>query len=177
MLEGDAEEVETGDKIMASCAFIRGGSVAVFVHATILNDESVPVGNYGIFTEQIRYPMGRKLHEICAGCVDASNNVMGVAMTELQEELGITVNTDDLLSLGSIIPSGGGTYETIELFYLHVFLFYNEVQNKIEGVFGVEGEKIRLVFIDMANMDDYLDEIGDAKADSAWRRITRRGLV
>ena len=175
-LEGTATEVETGDKIMASYAFIRGGSVAVFVHVSVVGTRQVD--HYGVFTEQIRYPVGQKLREICAGCVDAeTNNIMGVALTELKEELGIVVNVEDLTPLGSIIPSGGGTYETIDLFYLSVSMTEEEVGDKIEKSFGEDsGEKIRLVFTPYEEMDAFLDNIGDVKAECAWRRIQNRGL-
>lgn len=175
-LEGTATEVETGDKIMASYTFLRGGSVAIFVHVSVVRDRNVD--HYGLFTQQIRYPLGKHLCEICAGCVDTNtNNVAGVALTELQEELGITVNLEDLTPLGEIIPSGGGTYEVIELFYLSVTFTEEEVGEKISKSFGEEtGEKIRLVFTPYEEMDNFLDIIGDVKAECAWRRIQSRGL-
>lgn len=178
MVEGVATEVETGDKVMATCAFVRGGSVGVFVRATIVDKNAAIVGEYGVFTEQIRYPMGAKLQEICAGCVDAkTGDVKGVAMTELEEELGVIVNLDDLTDLGSIVPSGGGTYEKINLFYLHVTLTEEEFKDKLEKSFGVESEKIRLKFTPLNEMDEYLDAIGDVKAECSWRRIQSRGLI
>jgi len=175
-LEGTATEIETGDKIMASYAFIRGGSVAVFVHVSVVSDRRVD--HYGLFTEQIRYPLGDRLCEICAGCVDAkTNNIVGVALNELEEELGIIVNVDDLTSLGNIIPSGGGTYETIELFYLSVSLTDEEVGDKISKTFGENtGEKIKLIFTPYEEMDNFLDIVGDVKGECAWRRINNRGL-
>lgn len=178
MVECAATEVETGNKVMATCAFIRGGSVGVFVRTTVVDDHAVVVGEYGVFTEQIRYPMGTKLQEICAGCVDAkTGDVKGVAMTELEEELGVNVNVEDLTDLGTIIPSGGGTYEKINLFYLHVTLTDEEFKEKLANSFGVESEKIRLRFTPFDAMDAYLDLIGDVKAECAWRRIQNRGLI
>jgi hypothetical protein len=178
-LEGSAKEVETGEKIQASYAFIRGESVAVFVRAIVIDDERREVRSYGIFTQQIRYPMGGMLREICAGCVDAeTNNLKGVALTELQEELGIIVNVNDLVSLGNIVPSGGGTYETIELYYLAVHFTEEELrEKKLFFTDGVEtGEKISLIFTPYSDMDRFLDGIGDVKAECAWRRIQNRGL-
>ena len=178
-LEGVAKEVETGERIQASYAFIRGGSVAVFVRAIVIDDDRREVNSYGIFTQQIRYPMGGILREICAGCVDAeTNNIKGVALTELQEELGIVVNMNDLVSLGTIVPSGGGTYETIELFYLTVYFTEEELKDKkLYFTDGIEtGEKITLVFTPFSDMDSFLDGIGDVKAECAWRRIQNRGL-
>jgi len=176
MLEGVATD-ESGDKVMASCAFVRGGSVGVFVRTTIVDDNAAVIGEYGVFTEQIRYPMGTKLQEICAGCMDANGDVKGVAMTELEEELGVKINVEDLTELGSIVPSGGGTYEKITLFYLHVTLTVEEFNEKLANSFGVESEKIRLRFTPLDKMELYLDEIGDVKAECAWRRILNRGLV
>jgi hypothetical protein len=175
-LEGTATEIETGDKVMASYVFVRGGSVAVFVHVSVVSNRRVD--HYGVFTEQIRYPFGQKLREICAGCVDTeTKNVMGVALTELKEELGIIVNVEDLTPLGNIIPSGGGTYEAIDLFYLSVSLTEEEVGDKISRSFGDGvGEKIRLIFTPYEEMDSFLDNIGDVKAECAWRRIQHRGL-
>jgi 8-oxo-dGTP pyrophosphatase MutT (NUDIX family) len=177
MLEGNAEEISTGDKVMATCAFVRGGSVGVFVRARVIAEDSSIVGDYGVFTEQIRYPMGKKLVEICAGCVDAQGDIKGVAMTELQEELGVIVNTDDVHDLGTIIPSGGGTYEKINLYYLCLSLTEEEFQDKLTRSFGVEDEKIRLKFTQLDQMEGFLDTIGDVKAECAWRRILNRGLI
>lgn len=178
-LEGVATEIESGEKVQASYAFLRGGSVAVFVRANVVDDDRREVKSYGIFTQQVRYPMGEMMREICAGCVDSeTNNIKGVALTELQEELGIVVNVADLTPLGTIVPSGGGTYESIELFYLTVFFTEEELKDKkLFFTDGVEtGEKINLVFTPLEDMDDFLDEIGDVKAECAWRRIQRRGL-
>ena len=178
--EGTSVEVATGDKIASSYVFIRGGSVAIFVRALVVDGDGDIVGDYGVFTEQIRYPVGKKLQEACAGCVDSeTKNIKGVALTELEEELGIIINVEDgtsLVSLGSITPSGGGTYENIELFYISVTLTEYEVKDKINRVFGVDDtEKIRLVFVPISEMDEYLDKIGDVKAECAWRRIQYRG--
>jgi len=178
--EGTSVEVATGDKIASSYVFIRGGSVAIFVRALVIDGDGDVVGDYGVFTEQIRYPVGKKLQEACAGCVDSqTKNIKGVALTELEEELGVVLNTEDgtsLVSLGSITPSGGGTYESIELFYISITLTEDEVKDKIDRVFGVDDtEKIRLVFVPTSEMDEYLDKIGDVKAECAWRRIQYRG--
>lgn len=178
MLEGTATEIDTGDKVLATCAFVRGGSVGVFVRTSIIDEDGVIVGDYGVFTEQIRYPVGTKLQEICAGCVDAkTGDVKGVAMTELEEELGVNINVEDLTDLGTIIPSGGGTYEKINLFYLHVNLTNEEFGDKLAKSFGVGSEKIRLKFTPLGEIDEYLNVIGDVKAECAWRRIQCRGLI
>lgn len=178
MVEADATEAVSGTKVGASCAFIRGGSVAVFVRAVVTNGDGDVVGDYGIFTDQIRYPVGKRLQEACAGCVDSkTRNIKGVALTELEEELGIIVNADDVTPLGTIVPSGGGTYENIELFYLRVFLTEAEAREKINKTFGVGDERIRLVFTPIEKMDSYLDVIGDVKAECAWRRIQSRGIL
>ena len=178
MLEGNAEEISTGDKVMATCAFVRGGSVGVFVRARVVAKDGSIVGDYGVFTEQIRYPMGKKLIEICAGCVDSqTGDIKGVAMTELQEELGIIVNTEDVHDLGTIVPSGGGTYEKINLYYLCISLTEEEFGDKMSKSFGVEDEKIRLKFTQFDQMDAFLDIIGDVKAECSWRRMQNKGLV
>ena len=178
MLEGTASEIDTGDKVLATCAFVRGGSVGVFVRASIIDEDGAIVGDYGVFTEQIRYPVGTKLQEICAGCVDAkTGDVKGVAMTELEEELGVNINVEDLTDLGTIIPSGGGTYEKINLFYLHVNLTNEEFGDKLAKSFGVGSEKIRLKFTPLDEIDEYLNVIGDVKAECAWRRIQFSGLI
>lgn len=176
VLEGKATEVSTGNPVAATYAFVRGGSVAVFVRVSVITNRGVD--DYAIFTEQIRYPLGGKLQEICAGCVDEkTNNVKGVALTELEEELGIKVSVDDLTPLGSIIPSGGGTYETIDLFYLQVTLTEEEVGEKIARSFGEDtGENIRLIFTPYEEVESFLDMVGDVKAECAWRRIQSRGL-
>ncbi len=179
MVEAKAYETATNDPIQASCAFIRGGSVGIFVHAEVVNADGDVSGNYVVLTRQIRFPMGRYLEEICAGCVDEkTNDIRGVAITELEQEMGISVNVNNLQPIGSIVPSGGGTYEEISLFYLKVTLTEAEYAEKSRNIYG-EGshEKIGLSFGSLDDIDDILDEIQDVKAECAWRRIKNLRLI
>ena len=179
MVEAEATEVSTGDNVAATCAFIRGDSVAVFVHASVVDGDGDEVGSYIILTDQTRFPMGKRLREACAGCVDSNTGkIAGVALNELKEELGVEVSLNDLTPLGSFIPSGGGTFEEIHLYYTKIELSEEQYREKMEKTFGDgPSEKIRLVFEPVGNFDSVLDDIGDAKAECAWRRILNRGLI
>lgn len=94
-------------------AFIRGNAVCVLV---ILKDKAS--GNEYVATViQPRIPGASKAYEeIPAGMMDASNDMVGVAAKELQEELGLKIHGSDLVKLSDMYPSIGGSDEKITVY-------------------------------------------------------------
>ena len=164
---GPAQDLN--NRPLPNIVFIRGAAIAVLIVVTVEEQK------YILLCEQIRVPVGKKCLEICAGMADSDNNMVGVAFKEVQEETGITVNLADLIELRSIYPSPGGCDEEIFLYAYETSLTREEFNAKQRETFGcaASGESIRLVFVEYEKFDDVLDEIGDVKAECAWRRYQR----
>lgn len=171
MLDDGLPEDNEG-KLMGNIVFLRGDSVAVLpVVAEAENGDNRTV----IVVEQTKIPSCGKLLEICAGMVDENTgDVKGVAVKELEEECGVKINARDLIPLGAMMPSGGGCDEEISLFASELVLpraKLQELNDKIQG--ENEMERIHLRMIDYELFDDYLDTMGDPKAECSWRRYQK----
>lgn len=72
-------------------------------------------GDDCVFTvRQYRYPFGKVLEEIPAGKLEPGEAPADAARRELREETGATC--DELIPLGSLLPSPGGFGERLHLF-------------------------------------------------------------
>lgn len=147
--------------------FIRGGTVAVLVTATITETKE----EYYILTKQYRTPVGKAIHELPAGMLDGNGDFAGVAANELREEAGINIPSDKLQKIGHIYPSPGGCDEDIILYSCEVEMTQDQFLSKKIQRFGLtsEGEDIRLVFIKKSEMRQYILDtpVVDAKFTSA----------
>lgn len=156
--------------VVPAIAFVRGGSVAILVKLTVKETEK----SYYVLARQIRFPVGGKVLETCAGMTDGKGNVLGVVVDELREELGIDIKEKDIEDngLGSFYPSPGGCDEEIHLFYYEGRISAKDLDGKKVSVYGVEegNEHIMLHFVPERQMNRTLMEIGDAKAEIAYRR-------
>lgn len=164
---GVASDAVTNDTVPA-IAFIRGGSVAVLIVVHIKETGA----RYILLCQQLRFPVGGLQTEACAGMLDnRTSSVVGVVFSEVKEETGFIINEADLIHLGQIKPSPGGSDEVIHLYAWETIISQEEFEEKQKNIYG-EGvhEKIKLSFIDYDCFDDVLDEIGDVKAECCWRR-------
>jgi ADP-sugar diphosphatase len=155
-------------KPIPGIAFIRGDAVAVLIRVIV---ESTA---YFIMCRQLRFPVGGYTLEAPAGMMDASANISGVMIKEIEEETGLVVpNVGELIDLGRIIPSAGGCDESIHLFAWNTELSkeaFDEITRKIHGAVG-ENETIYLhLFEDNASFPQKLQEIGDPKMETAYWR-------
>lgn len=158
---------KTNDPI-PGIVFIRGGSVAVLIIVSVKETGK----KFILLCKQLRFPTGGSLIEAVAGMLDhETGNFTGVVAKELEEEAGIIINEKDLLSLGVIIPSGGGCDEKIHLYALEVEMTLAEFEEKQTKIYG-EGahERIQLLFYPYETFGQTLNEIGDVKAECCWRR-------
>jgi ADP-sugar diphosphatase len=113
-----ASVTDSAGKFIPGIVFMRGGCVAMLVVLTCKGKK------YTVITVQPRIPSGRfDFVEIPAGMLDGSGNFAGVAAKELDEELGLKIDSNDLIDLSEraghtkgFFVSPGGTDETIRVF-------------------------------------------------------------
>jgi 8-oxo-dGTP pyrophosphatase MutT (NUDIX family) len=166
---GNAIDLSTGKPMVANIALIRGKSIAVLIIVKIRETGEKKI----ILCEQLRFPIGRMAIEACAGMVDdkvSDADILGVAFQELKEEAGFNVRPGDLVYLGEIMTSPGLLDEMVRLFFWETTISQEEFEEKQKGVFGDDSEKIHLKMVDFENFGETLDQIGDVKAECAWRR-------
>lgn len=142
--------------------FLRSDAVGVLV---VLICNGV---RYLVLTRQARVPTGSaNFLEIPAGMMDASGDVKGVALKELEEETGITIHSDQLSKIVSMVPSAGGTCETLHLFSCEIECTkekLEEYQGKLTGLIK-EGEVITLEVLSLEDTMTMIDE-GNEEIDS-----------
>lgn len=158
---------KTGNPV-PGIAFIRGDAVAVLIRVVVESKA------YFIMCRQLRFPVGGYTLEAPAGMIDASANISGVMIKEIEEETGLVVpNVGELIDLGRIIPSAGGCDESIHLFAWNTEISketYEKITRNIHGAAG-ENETIYLhLFEDNALFPQKLQEIGDPKMETAYWR-------
>lgn len=105
---------------------IRGGSVAIL---PLFRVKAWPLSKpewYTIIVRQPRVQTGQtRIGEIPAGMLDSEGHFAGVAAKEIEEELGITIDIEDLRRISpaaGIYPSAGGSEEVI-----HTYVFEKDV--------------------------------------------------
>lgn len=170
--KSELERLTKLEKIPINICFNRGDAVACIV--IVKNTDTKK--KYVLLARQVRTPALRYLVEAIAGMVDTdTGNLSGVMLKELKEEANITLNKNDLIDLGeNIYPSSGGSDESIKLFAYETEMNDIDFQLKISKFFGVDNENIHLIAIPYEDFDNYLDIIGDVKAECAWRRYQRK---
>lgn len=186
-----------GNVIPGNVIFLRGNAAAVLAIVSAIEN---PFEKLVVICGQIRVPVGGFVYEACAGMADAvTGDLKGVMIKEMEEELGIRAHlsenqssealekrakekykntdysSDDLIDLGTMVPSAGGCDETISLYAIECSLTLERISEMKISEYGEEGtdESIKLRFVDYNKFDDVLDEIGDPKAECIWRRYQR----
>ena len=154
--------------------FLRSDAVGVLV---VLICNGV---RYLVLTRQARVPTGSSnFLEIPAGMMDTSGDVVGVALDELEQETGITLNSDQLSKLVPIVPSAGGTCEVVYLFSCEIECTkekLEEFQGKLTGLIK-EGEVITLQVLSLEDTNKMIDEGNqpiDGKLLAALRAYERK---
>lgn len=144
-------EVSYNGKRVPGIAFIRGDAVAVLV---VLVDENSR--EWAVLTKQPRFPAGKvEMVEALAGMVDENvGKFSGAAARELKEEAGLEISADDLISLGSIIPSAGGCDEEVALFFVRVHLPASKILELQGKVMGVDDEIVHLLIVPIDEVPD-----------------------
>ncbi|TNJ27027.1 ADP-sugar diphosphatase [Giardia muris] len=133
------------DVRLPGVVFMRGGSVAILVVLRVSEEDgTMRKIAYTVLTEQPRVPAGcSAFHEIPAGMVDDEGDIVGVAVRELAEETGITINKGELIELGDYWLSPGGSDETITLYALERTISSSDLEG-LEGRLGGVGPHERI---------------------------------
>ncbi|KID87732.1 nudix hydrolase 14 [Metarhizium guizhouense ARSEF 977] len=186
-----------GEELPAS-AFLRGPSVAMLV--MLIPDDAAPDSDerYVVLTVQPRVPAGSlSFVELPAGMVDDAGSFRGAAAKEIEEELGITIHEDELVSLNDLaaeaagqkeeeddgedlptamFPSAGGCDEHITIFSCERRIPRSQLSEWNGRLTGLrsEGEKITLKLVPMKNL--WMEGARDAKCLGAlalWEALRR----
>ena len=126
-------KVKINNSIIPSVCFLRNKCVAVL---PLFYDENNEL--YGAFVKQFRAPVGSFTIEVPAGVCD-DNCFKGQAATELKEELGLEIKSENIKWLhNGVLTSPGGSNEEIVLGIVIVENFNEQlpknILNKIKGV-------------------------------------------
>lgn len=132
------------DKIVPGIVFMRGSSVSILIVLILPNGQK-----FVLLVKQPRVAIGKIYMEAVAGMMDGNGNFIGVAAKEIKEETGLEILEENLIPLGSIIPSPGGCDEQIELYAYEWHISeeeFAELEGKATGCIE-EGEQIVLTTI------------------------------
>lgn len=118
--------------------FVRGESVGILLYD--------PQRDCVALAQQFRIgclgnAQGAWVWEVVAGMLEPGESPRDVAVREVAEETGLTIDASQLSSVCSYYSSPGGTDE-----YLHLFCAECALPASVEGVYGLpaEGEDIRI---------------------------------
>ena len=125
-----------------SITLARGGAVAILL---VLNCAGK---KYVVLTRQARLATGQYLFtEVPAGMLDGSGDFAGVAALELEEELGIVINSSELTDLTKLAGQQDGFFlspgvceETVRIFYKEMDVTQAEMAEMEGRIAGVKKE-------------------------------------
>ena len=151
-----ADVVDAEGRPLPGIVFMRGGSVAI-LPVFICDGEE-----FAVLTVQPRFAIGKfDFVEIPAGMLDGSGDFAGVAAKELHEELGLSINSEELIDLSAFVgnphgfyPSPGGCDEVIRIFALErnvTRLELDKMTGRCTGILS-EGEQITLAIAPLNNL-------------------------
>ncbi|KAI9163982.1 Nudix hydrolase 14 [Paramyrothecium foliicola] len=183
---------------LPSAALLRGPSVAVLF--ILVPDDVAPDADerYVVLTVQARIPAGSLgFVELPAGMVDDAGSFKGAAAKEIEEELGITIQENDLKCLSELavtdgngesderlasamFPSAGGCDEYITLYSHERRIPRSQLREWSGRLTGLRdhGEKITLKVVPMKDL--WKEGARDAKCLSAlalWEGLRREGKL
>lgn len=168
-LEIDAIDNRTGKKIPGT-VFLRGTKVAIQIEVEDSETGRISI----ILCHQVRIPVGKIYAELPSGLIDATGNVIGPVFKLISYITNIQIpNTDHMENLGSkIYTSSDISNESIKFFRYRVKRTTYEISQIREQIYANEDEKesIQLSLIELEKYEHVLDQIGDVKAECAFRR-------
>lgn len=128
--------VKDNGKPISSIVMVRGDSVSVLV---VVKTEK---RKYYVVTKQYRAPVGKWIIENPAGMMDENLNPKGVAVAEIEEELGIKLRGNDLKPLGEFYNSPGLLDEKTSIFFTEISMTEEQVNFLRGRETGVDTEDI-----------------------------------
>ena len=161
----------TNEQVASNIVVIRGDSVCVYIVVTICETQQ----KYVLFVEQIRVAGHGYKIELPAGMLDDKvddSEILGPVFKEIKEETGFVPKKNELVQLGSKVNLSIGLLDEGITGYLWETTIdmaeFDLIQTKIYG--EDVNEQIKLVLTPFDVIDDFLDMIGDAKAEFCHRR-------
>jgi ADP-sugar diphosphatase len=151
-------DVFVDDTQIPGIVFARGGSVAILV--VLQCDGEL----YTVLTSQPRVPGGKaSFREVPAGMLDGEGHFKGVAAKELEEEVGLTIDSSALRDLtaeaygdgvAGVYPSIGGCDEFLRLYSYEASVTREELEGMQGKATGCreEGEVISLHIVPLADV-------------------------
>ncbi|CAL9087863.1 NUDIX domain [Musa troglodytarum] len=180
--KADVFDKETKAKI-PGIVFARGPAVSVLI---LLESRGK---TFVVLTEQPRVPVGRLILELPAGMIDdEGGDVVGTAVREVEEEIGIHLNKEDMVNLTAfldpvtgckVFPSPGGCDEELSL-----FLYRGHVEEEILS--ALQGKEMglrdhgELIKVHVVPYETLWRVTADAKALAAialYEMAKRNGLL
>ena len=128
---------------------VRGGAVTVLVR---VNARWI----FGV--QQLRGPVLKKIREAVAGMLDENGNLKGAAVAETEEELGITIPSNDLVYLFSFYTSPGLLDEKVVAYLVDVQVPEERMHQLLTKVTGTADEEITPFCID-SHAPDYIQQV------------------
>jgi ADP-sugar diphosphatase len=142
--------------------FMRGGAIGVLFKLTSKQTRKT----YVIYVRQPRNAVGsRDLIEIVAGMLDGATGTLaanGIAAKEIKEETGIEILKDDLILLGTGLPSPGGCDEWIDLYLVHLTANDSFIQGLIGKQTGELGSDEQIT-LGIAEYNDFKTMLLDGR--------------
>lgn len=162
---------ETGKNIASNIVVIRGDSVCVYIIVTVKETGR----QYVLFVEQFRVAGQGIKTEVPAGMCDLTvedSEILGPVFKEIWEECGLRPKKNELVQLGpKVFLSIGLLDEGVTCFLLRVTVTQAEFDAMTQNIYGEDAnEEIKLLFCEIEKIDEFLNQIGDAKADICHRR-------
>ncbi len=124
-------------------------------------------GKY-FLVRQYRYAQGKEMLEFCAGKIEKGEEPWPAIVRECEEELGY--EAEDLIFLGTVVPTPGYCSEVIYLFHGH--------KGKRVGQHFDKDEDLTLEKYSIEELGQMIEEgiIDDSKTIVLTYRIERKGL-
>lgn len=153
-----ADVIDDEGHTVPGVVFLRGDAVAVLPVVLCDNEK------YVVLVEQARFPAGQYAScEIPAGMQDDADDIRVVAVRELEEETGLSVQTEDLQYLGVFHPTGGGSDERVTLYACEICLLHEELANLEGRNHGHDHENERIT-LRVVPYDELITHTNDPKA-------------
>lgn len=172
---------EKPPKRLPGIVFLRGGSVAVLM---IVRPTDSPEERWVIMTEQPRVPAGSlSFMEIPAGMMDGERNIQGKAVTEIQEEVGMTLQDRDLIDMTKLAVQGHKAQDDVKMAmypspggcdeWISILLWEKEIDRQqietLKGKLTGNRKQHEMITLRLLNYERLLEVGGrDAKTLAAW---------
>lgn len=142
------DAINRNNKHLPGIVNLRGDSVSVLFIINYGNEK------YAALVEQGRTPVGDYIFENPAGMMDEDNHVAGVAIKEVEEELGVKIESENLEKLGWAYTSPGGQDEKVTYYSHEITMSKEEMANLDNKVTGEDGSN-EDILVKLVGLNEY----------------------